>query len=252
MRRWRRFLWVVAGAVIVVAAALGAWHLALRDDTSPVSVGDALASYRARAEAADTPIPAGVYVYATTGSERISALGGLEHAYPARTTVTVTGGGCGMTLRWTPLQHRSNTYEICDDARSLAGWSEAHRFVGRDDVTRWRCTGTAWLPADTDAGSRSRFTCTSTDSTQEGTTTVVGEETLRVGESDVEVVHLRTAARETGNARGPTLEQRWLEQKTGLPVRLEYTVTTSNPSPIGDVRFHESYSLQLVSLQPRR
>lgn len=252
MRRGRRFLWVIAGAVIVVAAAFGAWHLALRDDTSPVSVGDALASYRARAEAADTPIPAGVYVYETTGSERISALGGFEHPYPARTTVTVSGGGCGMTLRWAPLQHRSNTYEICGGVRELAGWTEAHRFVGRDDVTRWRCTGTAWLPLDTDPGSSSVFSCASSDSTQRGTTTVVGEETLRVGQAEVEVVHLRTAARETGNARGPLLEQRWLERMTGLPVRIDVTVTTSNPSPIGDVRFHERYSLRLVSLQPRR
>ncbi len=252
MGRRRRYLWTAAGAAIVVAAAAGAWHFALREDATPASVGDALARYRAQAEQADTPIPPGVYVYATTGSEAISALGGRKHVYPTRSTITVTGGGCGMRLRWDALQHRSNTYDVCDDARRLAGWTEAHRFVGQDDVTRWRCTATAWLPAATDPGSRSSFDCSSGDSRQKGTTTVIGEEAIRVGGAEVGVVHLRLASRQSGASRGTTVEQRWLERQTGLPVRVEYTVTTINPSPIGEVRFDEHYDLRLVSLVPRR
>ncbi len=246
-----RALWA-AGAAIVLAAATGAWVLAARESATPASIGDALARYRANAEAADTPIPPGVYVYATTGSESISALGGRKHSYPSRSTVTVAGAGCGMTLRWDVLLHRSNTYEICDDGSRLSGWSETHRFVGRDDITRWRCDATAWLPADTDPSSSTAFDCASTDSEQVGTTTVVGEEMLRVGTADVGVVHLRVATREGGGARGPTVEQRWLERETGLPVRVDYRVTTLNPSPIGDVRFDERYTLRLLSLQPRR
>ena len=33
------------------------------------------------------------------------------------------------------------------DALWLGAWSETHRFVGRDDVTEWRCRAAAWLPA---------------------------------------------------------------------------------------------------------
>ncbi len=94
--------------------------------------------------------------------------------------------------------------------------------------------------------------CTSSDSAQDGTTTVVGEEEVRVGTVDVDVVHLRVDTLESGGARGPTVEHRWLERETGLPVRVEYRVTTLNPSPIGDVRFEERYTLRLVSLEPRR
>ena len=241
-----------------MAAAAGAWVLTTRENTSPASIGDALARYRAKAEAADTSIPPGVYVYATTGFESISALGGRKHSYPSRSTVTVTGAGagagagCGMTLRWDVLQHRSNTYEICDDGRHLGGWTETHRFVGRDDTTRWRCQATAWLPADTDVGSSTAIDCASTDSEQVGTTTVVGEEMLRVGTADVDVVHVRVATRESGGARGLTVEQRWLERETGLPVRVDYRVATLNSSAIGDVRFDERYTLRLLSLQRRR
>lgn len=244
-------MWVL-GAATVVAAATTVWYLTTRENTTPASIGDALARYRQQAEAAGTPIPPGVYVYTTSGSERISALGGRRHVYPARSTITVTSGGCGMKLRWDVLQHRDNVYEVCDDGHRLAGWTEAHRFVGRDDVTDWRCTATAWLPEDIEAGSISPFRCSSGDTKQSGDVTVVGEETLRVGTDDIDVVHLRIAARETGGARGPTLEQRWLERETGLPVRVVYDVTTLNPSPIGDVRFDESYTLHLTSLQPRR
>jgi len=236
----------------VVAAAAGAWLLATRENTTPASIDDALARYRAQAEAADTPIPPGVYVYATTGSESISALGGRKHAYPQRSTITVTGGGCGMTLRWDVLEHRSNVYEICDDGRRLGAWTETHRFVGQDDVTKWRCEAAAWLPGSADPGASSRVSCTSSDSAQSGTTTVVGEEQLRVGTADVDVVHLRIDTLESGGARGPTVEQRWLERDTGLPVRVDYRVSTRNPSPIGDVRFDERYTLRLVSLAPRR
>jgi hypothetical protein len=249
--RRSRALWAV-GATIAVVAAAGAWLLATRENTTPASIQDALARYRAQAEASDTPIPPGVYVYATTGSESISALGGRKHSYPQRSTVTVTGGDCGMVLRWDVLQHRSNAYAICDDGSRLGAWTETHRFVGRDDVTQWRCEAAAWLPRTVATGATSSLRCTSADSAQRGTTTVVGEETLRVGTADVDVVHLRVETLESGGARGPTLEQRWLERDTGLPVRIAYRVTTLNPSPIGDVRFEERYTLRLVSLEPRR
>ncbi len=244
-------LWAV-GATLAVAAAAGAWFVATRENTTAASVDDALTRYRNQSGAVETSIAPGVYVYATSGSESISALGGREHAYPERSTITVTGGGCGMTLRWDVLEHRSSTFEICDDGSRLGAWSETHRFVGRDDVTEWRCQAAAWLPAARDPGATSEVRCASDDSRQDGTTTVVGSETVRVGGVPVDVVRLRVATRQSGGARGPTVEERWLERETGLPVRIAYRVATLNASLIGDVRFEERFTLRLVSLEPRR
>ena len=86
-RRLRLLLTAAAGIAVVVAA-LATWQLAFRDTTKPASLDDALARFRAQAATANIPIPPGVYVYATTGSEFVSALGGLRHRYPARSTIT--------------------------------------------------------------------------------------------------------------------------------------------------------------------
>ncbi len=244
----------LAAAVVVAAFAVGAavWVFLLRESATPAKLDDALARYRAEAVAGETPIPPGVYVYATTGSESVSALGGRKHRYPKRSTLTVTAGGCGMRLRWDVLQHRSNVYEICDGARRLAAWTEAHRFVGRDDVTLWRCEGTAWLPPDRSAGASSPHLCRGGKTVQRGTLTVVGEERLPVARGEVDVVHLELVATESEEARGSLTEDRWLEPDTGLPVRIRYRVRTHNPSVIGDVVFEESFTISLISLAPRR
>jgi hypothetical protein len=129
-RRRSRALWA-AGAVIVVAVAAGAWLLATRENTTPASIEDALARYRAQAEEAKTPVPPGVYVYATTGSESISARR-QEARVPQRSTVTVTGGGCGMTLRWDVLEHRSNVSRSATTA-AASGLDGDPPLVGQDD-----------------------------------------------------------------------------------------------------------------------
>ena len=124
-----------------------------------------------------------------------------------------------MSLRWDVLRTRSNTWEVCalGDGQQLAAWVEAHNFVGRDDATRWRCIDTAWLPADRNAGSTSPYRCDGAGTSQRGTVTVVGEETVRVASSAVDTVRLRVDVTETGEARGPIVEERWLEPVSGLP-----------------------------------
>jgi hypothetical protein len=157
-----------------------------------------------------------------------------------------------MTLRWDVLTSRSNRYEICRHATSLAAWTETHRFIGQDDRTLWRCRATSWLPADEAPGATSPYACGGGDSVQRGTSTVVGEEPVSVGAARVTALHLHISVTESGGARGPITEERWLEPGSGLPLRILYDVTTKNSSPIGDVTFTERYELRLTSLEPRR
>lgn len=251
----RRRILIGLGAVAAIAiAAAVVWGLVLRERAEPASVDEAVARFREEGRRSGTPIPAGVYLYATTGTESISALGGRRHRYPRRSSLTVTAGGCGMQLRWDVLRTRRTTWEVCpeDDGQRLAESVEAHNFVGRDDVTRWRCDATAWLPSDLTAGSATPHRCDGGDTVQRGLVTVIGVETLTVAGVPVETVRLRVDAAETGAARGPLLEERWLEPATGLPVRIRYRVRTENASPIGDVTFEERYELRLLSLRPRR
>src|SRR5215211_664686 len=122
-RRRRRWWWIAAAAVVLVAATalVLVRFVFLRDTATTVSPGDVLARYRASSTVAVTttggsgltlPAP-GVYRYATTGSERVDALGGATHTYPPITTITVTEAGCGVQTRWDALQERWNLRQLC-------------------------------------------------------------------------------------------------------------------------------------------
>jgi hypothetical protein len=247
---------VLVGAVAVLAvAAAGAavWAFALRDTAEPASVDEAVRRFREAAAGGETPVPPGVYIYATTGSESISALGGTTHRYPRRSTITVTPAPCGMTLRWDVLTTRSDTITVCTDAEGqhLDGWVERHRFFGQDDTSGWRCDATAWLPADA-PGAELPYRCASGDTEQRGITSVLPARTVVVGGAPVDAVVVRVEASETGSSRGTLTQERALEPVTGLPLEIEYTVSTKNDSPIGDVGFQERYTLRLLTLEPRR
>jgi hypothetical protein len=248
---------VLLGTGLVVLVGFGlalVWRAFLRDTSAPASVADAVLRYREEAAAGDTPIPPGVYVYRTTGSESISALGGVTHRYPSRSTITVTKVPCGMRLRWDVLTTRSTTWTVCaagTGEQRLASWAERHVFFGQDDETAWSCSGSPWLTTRA-AGTRMSQICEGGSSTLAGTVDVLGEETLAVGGAPVETIHVRLTATEHGDARGPLVEDRWVERETGLPVRFTYRVRTENDSPIGDVTFRERFGLRLASLEPRR
>jgi hypothetical protein len=252
-RRTRIFLALGLVAAVIVAVAAILFGVVLRDTAEPASIADAVARYRAAAAAGATPIPPGVYVYATTGEESISALGGTTHRYPARSTITVTKAPCGMTLRWDVLKTRTTTWEICarGEEQVVATWIERHVFFGQDDRTTWRCTGWKWLPGR-GSSARAPLDCDGGDTTMRGTVENLGVETLAVAGDPVETVHLRVRAAELGVARGPVIEDRWVESETGLPVRIRYRVRTANESPIGDVTFTERFTVRLLTLEPRR
>ena len=249
-------IWIVAGALLVLAATGAAgWRLFLRDTATPASLQNALARYRAEAAAGATAVPPGVYVYRTIGSESLTALGGTTHRYPARSTITVTKAPCGMTLRWDVLETRSTTMTVCvagARAQRLDGWTERHVFFGQNDETRWDCNGSPWLTDPSEIGMRTSYLCDGGDAMLVGTVDVLGKQALQVGGVPVETIHLRLTAAEDGAARGPLVEERWVETESGLPVRLRYRVRTVNESPIGDVTFVERYELDLTSLEPRR
>jgi hypothetical protein len=252
-RRTRLVLVGAIAALAVVGAGAAVWAFALRDTAEPASVDEAVRRFREAAAGGDTPVPAGVYVYATIGSESISALGGTTHRYPRRSTITVTPAPCGMTLRWDVLTTRSDTVTVCrgSGGQRLAGWVERHRFFGQDDRSDWRCEATAWLPA-AEPGAALPYRCRSSDTDQQGTTRVAPGRTVVVDGARIDAVVVRVEAEETGSSRGKLTQERVLEPATGLPLAIEYTVSTKNDSPIGDVGFEERYTLRLLSLEPRR
>ncbi|MFQ5558043.1 MAG: hypothetical protein ACE5GB_11120, partial [Acidimicrobiales bacterium] len=163
-----RWLWALLGVVVVLAVAAIVGFVVWRDTATPVSVSEAVETFRAdppetstRADdearvAATAPVrlggqqtdpapgdlpPSGVYVYRTTGGEEVDALGGTRHDYPAETTITVRSGGCGAVHRWHALEERFEEWEVCRrDGTLVMPWFTAfHQFFGTDDRQEFTC-----------------------------------------------------------------------------------------------------------------
>lgn len=246
----------VAAAVAGVAAAalVGAWWFLLRDVAKPAAVSDAIAAYRRQGAGATRPVPAGVYVYTTAGSERTDALGGVTHQYPKTSTVTVSALPCGVRLRWDVLRGRSTTWTVCTGPATWTQRSrfERHTFFGVTDETTYACGETPFRPAGDRIGTTFDIDCSTGKARERGRGRIVGRNAVRVGATRVPAVHVRTVTSFAGDTTGTATYDFWLARRTGLPVRIEMASRTTSGSLIGDVHYREVVSLHLASLTPRR
>ncbi|HET9462207.1 MAG TPA: hypothetical protein VFO56_09750, partial [Gaiellaceae bacterium] len=148
----RRAGFIAAGVVGAFAVAIAAvWLFVLRDTAEPVTVDEAVTSFRTDTEptpGAPSPIPEGVYVYETDGVEKTDALTGVTHRYPKRSTITVRAAECGASLLWRVLKGRTTEWIFCTTAEGweLASQDERHTFFGRTEPTTYRCTRTLIRP----------------------------------------------------------------------------------------------------------
>jgi len=247
---------LIAGGV-AAGGGVVAWRLVLHDDARPAEVRAAVARFRATRVGSTKRglAEAGVYVYATTGFERIS-FGGLEHAYPARSTITITPTRCGIRLRWDVLTARRTAWNYCLGARGLVrtGSRELHRFYDRNETTVYVC-GRGWLlvPLHPRTNRHWPLRCADAQGGRErGTGSVVGFATLHVAGRAVRTVHVRLRATLAGRSEGTAADDYWLRTSDRLPVRIVTRSDTATRSPIGAVRYAEQATLTLVSPEPLR
>ncbi|HSJ93274.1 MAG TPA: hypothetical protein VK896_04490, partial [Gaiellaceae bacterium] len=230
--------------------------LLLTREPEPTTVDEAVTTFReelAGRAPVDTPVPEGVYVYATDGYETTDALTGVTISYPPRSTITITRADCGFTMRWDVTAGRSTTWTICTggDGWELASQDERHTFFGRTERTTYRCADTPFRPLVLDPGVVFTVRCSTGASEERGSGRVVGREDLRVGADEIDVVKIRRTTRLTGATRGETSHVVWLS-RAGVPAQLVLTTRTANDAPIGEVGYEEEVSLLLESLEPRR
>lgn len=259
LARVRRAGIVAAGVVGVLAiAGVGVWLALFRDTAEPVTVGEAVTSFRTDTEttpAAASPIPPGVYVYATKGYERTDALTGVTHRYPARSTITVTAADCGVSLTWRVLEGRSTRWIFCVTAEGfeLRTQDERHTFFGRTETTTYTCENTPIRPTARPVGYRWRVSCSTDGATESGSGRIVERRRYSLdGGPSFPVILVRKATSFTGEIRGTARYDFWFDDKTGLPVAIVMSSHTTNDSPVGDVHYEEEVTLVLTSLEPRR
>jgi hypothetical protein len=259
VRRPRRRRLIIGLLIVVPLLAAGAIAAAiasgllLNDKATPVSSQDVLERFHAGEQGAGAGKLDGVYLYATRGEESVDALGGATHRYPKRTSITVVAVPCGVKLLWEPLEERSATWTLCATRSGieLSGWEVVHEFFGQRDRTSYTCTESVLVPAQ-EASGASAFHCSSDSGRQEGQTRVVGLEEVAVAGSPLRAVHVRTVGHVTGGDEGTEMTDWWLDERSGLPLRIGLSSRTSRSILIGEVHYREDADLRLRSTTPLR
>jgi hypothetical protein len=254
--------WVIGGAAAAIAVAAVTVYLRFRtDDTvTPVGVADAVAEFQGdsspstvdEAHATVHPAP-GVYRYTTVGGDRIDALGGASHDYPAVTTIVVRATGCGVTQRWIGAVERFDEVLSCvddDGAVATRAYTEFHRFFGTDDRQDYRCDG-AGRPLGAPAGTTWTFTCRRDGETGVWTGEALGAGELTVAGRTVAVKHVAWSV-DNGDPRDQQRTETWYLAGTDLVVRRVMDTATVEESVVGTVHYTEHLELTLDSLTPTR
>lgn len=243
-------------ACTLLAAGFATWYFVFRDVATPTTVGEAVTSFRGDTDQAPgpSPVPVGVYVYATKGFERTDALTGATHRYPQRSTITVTKVPCGVEMRWDVLEGRSTTWTFCTDSGrwAMTTQDERHTFFGVTEGTTYKCSDVPFRTPGDEPSRGMPVTCTTSGATEHETQRIVGRETVRVGREPTSAVHVHQATSLSGDIRGASTYDIWLDRKTGVPARISMVSHTTNDSPVGDVHYDEVVTLRLLSLTPKR
>jgi len=241
--RWTRVLrWALAGALVVFAAGVLVFWWVSRPP-APVSVNDVIDKFRSAssspaAESGGPPI--GVYLYATQGSEQVSA-GHVTHHYPRVTTLTVTPNSCGLQFRWDALAGRYSVWRVCRTARtwSLVHYVDVHTFLYMKDVHAYDCTG---FPA---------VVCRSETGVLTSTFARIGPETVVVHGVPHPATHLRITQVATGTSISSGTIDAWV-LPSGLPAKV-HIVDHGSQTVLGSrVNYDESATFVLTSTKPRR
>lgn len=247
------------GALLIAALLLGRTWL-VRDDTAPVAVEKVVEDYRGQTPAAATTklpmgvrIPdAGVYEYATTGSEETTLLGTSRHEYPAITTIAIRATDCGFAQTWTALDKRVEEWTLCKDADALTPrrLRDVHSFYGRTDDRTYACGGGV-LPLKP-GDSEQRIVCATDSTTRTDRVRAVGRDAIHVGDTSVEAVHVRDRYTLQGTTDGSGTIDWWLDADTGLPIRIVTGNDSKTDTPIGKrAPYRERFDLKLRSLTPQ-
>lgn len=264
--------WLITGMVVALVVPLAVFvviSLLLDDTTTPVDTDDVVADFRD--DATTTPVgptatpvtpdalataSAGVYVYETAGAESIDALGGASHEYPTETTITVRSTACGASYRWVAIEERSEQMDICviDGALALSAYVADHEFFSQGDTKALVCDEPVVLLTPGLDNGATTGVCRGDGLVEELTVVVGPVEAVQVGEDLVEAIEVVVdvvVGPPEGHTQGASRTRLLLNPLSGAIVEWSETTMTTADSQVGSVDYTETFTLRLLSLQPR-
>ncbi|HEY1355077.1 MAG TPA: hypothetical protein VGF09_02065 [Solirubrobacterales bacterium] len=251
-------------AACIVVVAFLAWRLFPRDNTTHVSVGEAVNQFRAEGggkgggEGALFEREPGVYRYRTSGSESAdTGLISATHDYDGISTITISPKGCGVVERWEVLGGRWSEFTSCPtkggDFFELTGLVEYHEFFGENRRSTYTCTGDpASKRSARQVGKTFQGRCESDEGdTATSSTLVDAIEKIDVGGQPFDAVHTSSQVKLEGHVSGTAKREDWRRRSDGLLLK---RVSSSDAHMSGtiDADYHESYSIHLLSVIPRQ
>ncbi len=254
---------MVVGGLVTVAV-LGVRGRA----PAPLSVEEAVESYRTQVPpppsmADGVELPAlGVYTARGEGSEKLSFQATEQRMGPTMpVTVSPAGEGCFQVR----IDYNSNhwqTWNYCWRDGSLVdtGGQVFQRFdfvvIAPESLSTSTCDPAVVLRPEMEPGDEWTQSCAiqasgTGPSSTSGPHVYLGSETIQVGGEEVPARHVRDERTYSGAQSGSGTVDLWLDARTGLPIRSEWTLRIDSPSPLGTITYTESGSWTLESLIPR-
>jgi hypothetical protein len=136
--------------VLLLAAVAGVWFLVLRSSGTQIDLRQALRLYRQgehAGTATDDQLPApGVYMYQTSGNEKLS-LAGISRSFPTASDVIVTDTRCS-SMNWVPIEQHTEGIEVCrqpNGALTMSQASSIESIAGVSTSQVIRCPPTAYF-----------------------------------------------------------------------------------------------------------
>ncbi len=244
--------------LLIVAIAGGVWFFLLRTTGTQIDLRQALRLYRqdqhGSTPANDEGLPApGVYVYKTSGGEKLS-LAGISRSFPSASDMIVTDSKCS-SMDWVPLRQHIEGVQICrqpDGALTMSQASSVESIAGVSTTQIIHCPRTAYfIPPDPQAGRRWSAVCHGPGQVDTITGDVIGTTALTVNGKVVSALHTRINTAVSGNATGSDPTDYWVSPTTGLVYRQREVVSVSQSvGPLGSVHYSEDMAITMSSLLP--
>ena len=195
----------------------------------------------------------GVYRYAADGGESVSLAGGSRR-YPDEVYAIVRHTACGFVIEVQVLEEHLDRTELCHDGTTISLVREFKEisFFGQTDsgdiachpampLVQWGAAPAPARPWDCRAGSIHTT----------GTVGLVHTRPVDVGGRAVDGARVEWRWTASGRSEGGGVHT-WTFGADGLPLRIERVNDNTSDSALGRVRYEESATFVLASLEPTR
>lgn len=244
---------VAAGLALVLA---GDAFLLWGDRVSVVTPSAAVRAFRAGDPAtAAPPLPApGVYVYDTTGFERVNRLS-IRRDYPRESVRVVRHGfGCAWREEVRLFEQHTETYDVCTDGADArdTGFGTRLSYYYVDSAMALTCgTGGTRTGRSLSVGESRTYACTGEGVSAQVTVTYEGEGTAVVDEAEVPCRWVVVVTVLSGSNVGGARRALCTDERTGLVLTEERSVGVVVRSRyVGRVTYSEQATFRLRSLVP--